>query len=235
MSELEGLHAIGYCRVSTDDKGQDPEIQAREIQEWAKAKGVLMDRIYLEEASGGQWPRDELSKALVQIRTSDATMLVCYDQSRLTRDADAHLPYIKELMGKGKVIRYVVNGDMDPENVATKIVNSIKNEIAKEERRVTKEKTSIALQYRRDVLHQHVGRPSRFVITDDINKLPKGEVIDSTIVLTPDKVLSFARQGWSGYYVSKKILGIPPMTWGRALKRAGLTEEYNNILQGVTE
>lgn len=231
QTDSNQLHAIGYCRVSTDDKGQLPEIQAEAIQNWARDRDIHIDRIYLEEASGGQWPRDELSKALVQLRTSVASILVCYDQSRLTRDADNHLPFIRELMGPGKVIRYVTNGDMDPNNVATKLVNTIKDTIATEERRVLKAKTSTALIYRRDVLHKHVGRPARFIISDNPSALPKGMVIESTIVLSTQKVLSFAQQGWSGCYVARRILNIPPMTFGRALDKAGLTEQYNRTLQ----
>lgn len=230
---LDGFHAIGYCRVSTDDKGQDPEIQAKEIQKWADANGVVLDRIYLEEASGVQWPRDELSKALVGIRTGQASILICYDQSRLTRDADAHIPLIKDLMGEGKIIRYVVNGDMDPDSLGVKMVNAIKNVTDSEERRVLREKTSLALQHRRDVLHIQVGRPARLVIADDVSVFPKGKITDSTIVLTPSQALRYAEQGWSVRYVADRILKVPRMTFGRALQSAGLKEEYYRVLSEV--
>lgn len=235
MNTLEGLHAIGYCRVSTDDKGQDPEIQAREIEKWAMSNGVILDAMFVEEASGGQWPRDELSKALVTIRTGKATILICYDQSRLTRDADMHMPFIRELMGNGKIIRYVVNGDQDPNSIGVKMINAIKNVTDSEERRVLREKTSLALRYRRDVLHIHVGRPAKVVITEDKSEFPTGKVTDKTIVLTPSQVLNFARQGWSPNYVSAHLLNVPPITFSRALKSAGLQDEYYNVLRETME
>lgn len=234
-SPLEGFHAIGYCRVSTDDKGQMPEIQAKEIQKWADANGVVLERIYLEEASGGQWPRDELSKALVSLRTGQASILVCYDQSRLTRNADEHLPLIKDLMGAGKIIRYVVNGDQDPDSLGVKMVNAIKNVNATEERRVLREKTSLALQHRRDDLHMQVGRPARLVISDDVSEFPKGKVTASTIVLKPSQVMHYAQEGWTVNYVATRILKVPAMTFHRALDSAGLKEQYYKVLQGVGE
>lgn len=235
MNTLEGLHAVGYCRVSTDDKGQDPEIQAREIEKWATTNGVILDGMFTEEASGGQWPRDELSKALVTIRTGKATILICYDQSRLTRDADAHMPFIRELMGNGKIIRYVVNGDQDPNSIGVKMINAIKNVTDSEERRVLREKTSLALRYRRDVMHIHVGRPSRLVITEDKSTYPTGKVTDKTIVLTPSQVLNFARQGWTPNYVASHLLNVPSITFSRALKSAGLHEEYYTVLQSMEQ
>lgn len=231
MNILEGLHAIGYCRVSTDDKGQDPDIQAKEIEKWAESNGVIMDAMFSEEASGGQWPRDELSKALVTLRTGSATILICYDQSRLTRDADAHMPFIRELMGNGKIIRYVVNGDQDPDSIGVKVINAIKNVTDSEERRVLREKTSLALRYRRDVLNIHVGRPARVVITEDKTKFPQGKITEKTIVLSPTQVLHFARQGWSPNYVASHLLKLPPITFSRALKTAGLFEEYYMVLR----
>lgn len=230
MNTLNGLHAIGYCRVSTDDKGQDPEIQAKAINKWAAENGVTIDRIFLEEASGGEWPRNVLSTALVTIRTSKATILVCYDQSRLTRDADTQMPFIRELMGEGKIIRYVVNGDQDPDSLGVKMINAIKNVTDSEERRVLKEKTSLALRYRRDVLNIHVGRPARLVITTDKSNYPKGKITDKTIVLTPSQVLNFAKQGWSPNYVAVHLLNVPAITFLRALKSAELDGQYYTIL-----
>ena len=221
--------------MSTDDKGQDPEIQAREIEKWAMTNGVILDAMFTEEASGGQWPRDELSKALVTIRTGNATILICYDQSRLTRDADAHMPFIRELMGNGKIIRYVVNGDQDPNSIGVKMINAIKNVTDSEERRVLREKTSLALRYRRDVMHIHVGRPSRLVITEDKSTYPTGKVTDKTIVLTPSQVLNFARQGWTPNYVASHLLNVPSITFSRALKSAGLHEEYYIVLQSMEQ
>lgn len=41
-----------YARVSTDDKGQDPEVQLRELRAWAEFKGHEADE-YVDRASAG--------------------------------------------------------------------------------------------------------------------------------------------------------------------------------------
>lgn len=231
-NELKGLHAIAYARVSTDDKGQDPSIQIDAINKWADANGVIIDKAFSEDVSGAVWPRQGLSEAIIMLVTSDASMLVCYDQSRLTRNAPEHLPLIKNLLGS-KVIRYVTNGDADPDSIGVRLVNSIKAETDKEERRVLSQKTSLALIKKRDTENKHVGRPARIIITDDPTKFRIGLITDKTLVLKPSKVLSFAGQGWTPCYVAKKLLDIPPCTFIRELKRAGVYEDYYKILNGT--
>src|SRR6185312_17165245 len=43
-----------YARVSTDDKGQDPENQLRLLRKWAKDMGYPVVREYVEHESGGK-------------------------------------------------------------------------------------------------------------------------------------------------------------------------------------
>lgn len=236
MNQLEGMHAIGYCRVSTDDKGQTTVQQRDAIEKWASEQGVILDSTFEEDMSGTVFPRPQLSTALVTLATTPASMLICYDQSRLTRDAEHHLPLIKSMIGK-KVIRYVVNGDLAPDNMATQIMDSLKGITDKEERRVLSAKTKAKLVRLRDVENVHVGRPAVIVIADDVTQFRKGYISTEgktkTIVYKPEQVLQFARSGWSPCYVAIKILRIPPATFYRALERAGLTEEYDSILKGV--
>lgn len=229
---LNGLHAIGYARVSTDDKGQDTDIQISAINEWAQKNGVIMDRVIAEDISGAVWPRQGLSEAIISVVTSPASMLVCYDQSRLTRNADEHLPLIRSLLGS-KVIRFVVDGDADPDSFGLRVARAVKSQTDSEERRVLKEKTKLALAYKRDVENKHVGRPARILITDDPSQFRTGLVTDKTLVLKPSRVLEFARQGWPPCYVAKKLLNIPPSTFTRELKRSGVYDQYYQELNQV--
>lgn len=229
-SPLEGLHAVGYARVSTEDKGQDTGIQVNEINRWAETNGVIMDKIIQEEISGAIWPRPGLSEAIISVMTSSASMLVCYDQSRLTRDAKNQLPLIEKMLGD-KVVRYVVNGDADPDSFGVKIMSAVKGVSDSEERKILKQKTRLSMAYRRDTLHIHVGRPAKLIIADSTEGFNKGLIGEKTIILKPSKVLSFAREGWPPNYVSVKLLNVPPVTFLRALERAGLKEQYYQIMQ----
>lgn len=231
-SQLEGLHAVGYARVSTEDKGQITGTQADSIRKWAKENGVIIDKIIEEEISGAMWPRPGLSEALISVITSSASMLVCYDQSRLTRDAKTQLPLIEKMLGD-KVVRYVVNGDADPNSFGVQIMTAVKSVSDSEERRILKKKTQLGMAYRRDSLHIHVGRPARLIIADSTEGFNQGLIGEKTIVLKTAQVLNFAREGWPPNYVADKLLGIPPVTFHRALMRAGLKEQYYQIMQEV--
>jgi DNA invertase Pin-like site-specific DNA recombinase len=41
-----------YARVSTDDQGQDPENQLRELRAWCRNSGHMISREYVEHRSG---------------------------------------------------------------------------------------------------------------------------------------------------------------------------------------
>lgn len=242
---LKGLHAVGYCRVSTDDMGQTNETQKRLIDQWAEAQGVIIDAYYMDELSGAIFPRPQLAQALITLTTSTASMLVCYDQSRLTRNAPEHIPLINQILG-GKIIRYVTNGDMAPDSLGVRVINAIKGETDKEERAKLHARTREALKTRKDN-GQHVGRPARLIISADTSNLPKGLIASSggstihgksrkvtTRVLSPAEVLNFARAGFSPYRVAM-ILEVTPTTFNTALKNANLTAQYYAILKGATE
>lgn len=244
-SALEGMHAIGYCRVSTDpeDKGQTVETQKRQINEWAERYGVEIDDIYADEGiSGGTWPRPMLSMAIMSLVNSPASFLVCYDQSRLTRDAPAHLSQIKKAL-QGKVIRYVTDGDTDPDNLGIRIVSAIKAETDKEERRVLHDKTKAGMATRK-AQGKHIGRPSKVIITDDPDKLPRGQiqardgtltdksrVPRGTVIYSKEQALNWARLGWSANYTAHNVLRMSTSSFIAMMKKAGIYEEYKQILK----
>jgi Resolvase, N terminal domain len=43
-----------YARVSTDDKGQDPENQLRQLRQWCERMGYPVVREYVEHENGGK-------------------------------------------------------------------------------------------------------------------------------------------------------------------------------------
>ena len=247
-SALKDMHAIGYCRISTDpeDKGQTVETQKREINQWAEKYGVIIDSIYSDEGvSGGTWPRPNLAMAILTLVNSTASILVCRDQSRLTRNAPEHLPQIKNLL-KGKVIRYTVDGDRDPEDLGSEMEHAVRGVIDKEERRKLKENTKKAMQTRKEQ-GKHIGRPAKIVITDDLSKYPRGKIQAKdgtlttieriprgTVAYSPEQVLNWARMGWSAHKVATDhLIPVSTSSFIRAMEDAGIYEEYKRILLEV--
>ena len=260
-SNLNGLHAIAYCRVSTDDKGQTVATQERDIRAWADRYGVVIDNIYSDKGkSGDSYPRPGLSMAIVEINASStASLLVAYDQSRLSRNENQDLPKIKTALKPGAVIRYAVYGDADPDNLGVQIVQAVKAVTNKQELTDLSIRTSKGLETRR-AQGKHIGRPAKVIITDHPETLPAGviQVADGTATLgTPDdkreerqrvyrgyvrgtkvltktEVLNYARLGWTPYRVSK-YLGISPASFIRLMDKdhANIYDEYRAILAQV--
>jgi DNA invertase Pin-like site-specific DNA recombinase len=51
-----------YARVSTDDKGQDPENQLRQLREWCDSTGHTIVNEYVDYETGRTDKRKEFSK-----------------------------------------------------------------------------------------------------------------------------------------------------------------------------
>ena len=56
MNEPRPRRVAIYARVSTDDKGQDPENQLRELRAWCENAGHAIVAEYVEHESGGKSP-----------------------------------------------------------------------------------------------------------------------------------------------------------------------------------
>lgn len=258
-SKLKDLHAVGYARVSTKDHTQTVKTQIHLIEEWARQYGVIIDNIrYDQGKSGDMYPRPGLAMALCDLADSKASILICTDQSRLTRNAPEDLSKIKKALPDGVIIRYTIHGDADPDNIGVQVLNAVKGVTDNAELETLHRKTSQGMQDRIKA-GQHMGRPAKVVITDDPAKLPRGLIQKAdgtstpgtdlskedderqrvykgytrgTNVLTTSHVLSFAQKGLSMYKVSK-LLGISPASFSRLLHDAKIYDEYQAIYSQV--
>ncbi len=81
--------AISYLRVSTDDKGQDPERQLEIIRPWAKREGVtLLDAVIDEGTSASKtdpFERPKFLTACERARTAGASAIVVECSDRFSR------------------------------------------------------------------------------------------------------------------------------------------------------
>lgn len=226
----EGLTAIGYCRVSTDDKGQTNETQARAIREWATRTGATLVEIYYDEMTGITLARPGLMQAVGRIRCDGVSILVAYDSSRLTRNEE--LPKIREMIGDRCTIRYT-SSDIDTESLGGKITDAVRQIFDKEENVIRSAKTSLGMATRRDQMGVHVGRPAKLVFAEELEtcKIGLRSHQDDThktqsLVYPIETILSFADRKISINHLATKILEITPMALRRALIRVGKLEEY---------
>lgn len=225
---ISGVNFIGYARVSTDDKNQSIDGQKAEIMKWAKDHKNTMVNFYSDEISGAVFPRPGLSMALLDIQMGAADYLVCYDQSRLTRDAENHLWRIKLFVQK---IIYVSDGDLEPGTLSADLLHAIKGVTDKEERRILGLRTKIGMEAKR-AAGKHIGRPLTLALTEELEGTPTGRVVSGvTTVLTRSQVLYYASMGMSPNYLAKNIVHTTSGTVYTFLKRNNLQREYYEYME----
>jgi DNA invertase Pin-like site-specific DNA recombinase len=90
-----------YARVSTRDKGQDPENQVHQLRAFAGQHGTLY-KVFTEEVSGGKSDRSEFKQLLLEAYQKKFDLVVFWRLDRFSREgALPTLRYLKELRDHG--------------------------------------------------------------------------------------------------------------------------------------
>ena len=90
-----------YARVSTRDKGQDPEHQLHQLREFAERHGTIY-KVFTEEVSGGKSDRTEFKQLLLEAYQKKFDLVVFWRLDRFSREgALPTLKYLKELRDHG--------------------------------------------------------------------------------------------------------------------------------------
>ena len=88
---------IGYRRVSSVDQNT-----ARQLD------GVVLDKVFEDHASGKDTDRPELGRCLDHVREGDT--LHFHSMDRLARNLDDLRKMVKDLTGRGVVVRFHKEG-----------------------------------------------------------------------------------------------------------------------------
>ena len=90
-----------YARVSTRDKGQDPENQVHQLRAFAEQHGTLY-KVFSEEVSGGKSDRTVFKQLLLEAYQKRFDLVVFWRLDRFSREgALPTLKYLKELRDHG--------------------------------------------------------------------------------------------------------------------------------------
>lgn len=90
-----------YARVSTRDKGQDPENQVHQLRAFAEKHGTLY-KVFTDEVSGGKSDRSEFKLLLLEAYQKKFDLVVFWRLDRFSREgALPTLKYLKELRDHG--------------------------------------------------------------------------------------------------------------------------------------
>jgi DNA invertase Pin-like site-specific DNA recombinase len=84
------MRAAIYARVSTTDKGQSPEMQLRDLHQFAEARGWQVAGEYVDSVSGGKESRPELNRLMADAHKRLFDVVVVWKFDRFARSV-SHL------------------------------------------------------------------------------------------------------------------------------------------------
>lgn len=103
----EGMNAILYARVSTDDKGQNPKQQIEDMEQWCKNQGVSILARYIDEGkTGANMDRPGMLQVMGRVMMGGVGMVIAQHPDRISRDAADGEAFRKALKNHGVVLRY---------------------------------------------------------------------------------------------------------------------------------
>lgn len=200
------LRVTTYSRVSTDDKGQKPEVQVSELRRYCEARGwIIVQEIVDHGYSGGTDDRPGLKKLmnLVKRREVDAVVVVKLD--RLFRSLKHLVTTLDEWQALG-VIFCATADAVDYSTPGGRLFAQILGCLAEFEKSLLRERTMMGLAYARSQ-GKKLGRPKK---RDD------------------EAILKLRREGFSYTQIQKK-LGVSRPAIHRALKSTGTKTPKNQL------
>ena len=95
------LRAGLYARVSTEDKGQDPETQLRPLRDHAERRGFVVVGEFVDRASGTTEARPQYQRLLAAARRRELDVVLVWRYDRFARSTRALVNALGEFRAKG--------------------------------------------------------------------------------------------------------------------------------------
>lgn len=138
-----------YARVSTLDKGQDPEMQLREMREHARLQGWTVFSEYVDHGiSGSKDSRPQLNRMMAdaQVRKFDAVLVWKLD--RFSRSLRMLITSLETLAASG--VSFVsLRDNLDLTTAAGRLMFQMIGAFAEFEREITRERVRAGLRHAR--------------------------------------------------------------------------------------
>lgn len=144
-----------YARVSTIDKGQDPETQLQKLRSFAESKGYLVVGEWYDKASGADPNRPQLVEMLQKSRTYDAIIITKLD--RMMRSTKNLLNMLEDFDKKG-VALICVDQPIETGTAMGRLLIQILSAVAEFERELTRDRVKDGLARARKE-GKRLGRP----------------------------------------------------------------------------
>ena len=184
-----------YARVSSEERGQDPENQFAQLRAWCAASGHSIVREYVDRASGakGERQRPQFAAMLDEAHRRQFDTVLCWAIDRLSREGMVPtVGYLQRLAAAGVAFHSFTEPMLSTDNEMVRdIVLAVMASLAKVERARISDRTKAGLARVR-AKGTRLGRPA----LDD---------------RTRAKIAEMAYQGLTPYAIAKR-LGIDPKT-----------------------
>jgi putative DNA-invertase from lambdoid prophage Rac len=166
-----------YARVSTLDKGQDTEVQLRDLRSYAQARGWIIAGEYVDKGqSGAKDRRPELDRLMKDVRKRKVDLVLCWRLDRLGRSLKHLILTLDELQSVG--VGFVsYNENLDLTTSTGRLMFQLLGAFAEFERNLIKERVKAGLANAK-AKGARLGRPSPEFDEDELIRLRKsGETI----------------------------------------------------------
>jgi len=162
-----------YTRVSTSGKGQDTEVQARELREYATRRGWDVVQEYTDNGvSGAKESRPALDRLMQDARRRKFDGVVCWKLDRIGRSLKHLVNLLAELEAVG-VALVSFSDNLDLSTPQGRLMFQIIGAMAEFERSLTVERVKAGIAYAR-AKGKRLGRPKVSVNAAQINRLRAG-------------------------------------------------------------
>jgi len=184
-----------YARVSTRDKGQDPENQVHQLRAFAEQHGTLY-KVFIEEVSGRKSDRTEFKQLLLEAYQKKFDLVVFWRLDRFSREgALPTLKYLKELRDHGVNYKYFTEPYLDSLGPFGDVIVSMLATIAAQDLIKISENTKAALA-KKKAAGIKLGAPtkSQAVIMQVLAMKEEGKsngVIARTLNISPSTVAKY--------------------------------------------
>jgi DNA invertase Pin-like site-specific DNA recombinase len=161
--------AFLYARVSTHDKGQDPAMQLREMQEFSGRRGWTSEIFSDAGYSGSKLRRPQLDRMMALCRKRKCDVVVVYRFDRFARSVKQLVDALAEFDALG--IQFVsLHENVDTTTPQGRLLFQIFGAIAEFERALIRERVLSGLAHARSK-GVRLGRPRRIADVQKISTL----------------------------------------------------------------
>lgn len=158
-----------YARTSTLDKGQNPEVQLRELREYAAHRKWDVMGEYVDQVSGAKEQRPHLDRLLLEMRRGKCQGIVVVRLDRLGRSLKHLLTLLTEFEERNVALISLKEG-LDFSTSTGKLMFSIVGAMAQFERDLIRERVKAGLDYAR-AKGKRIGRKPLSVDHEEIHRL----------------------------------------------------------------